>query len=1548
MQKTLNTIIQSAYDAKFPKEKRAKRETVDKELEPEIEPKPDKELTREVPPSVAKDIELTREASLPTAPDIELQREAEPKESDKEMGREIGPPHLSDKQLSELEGEKGQKQPPPPPIIEQQRKISAVDQDRLNLAKRVTEQSSNETVKLAATAADIAEKAKTALNRAEQALKQAPNAPDVKKWFDKLSNMENNLRELVEKISHESKKAAEVKRLLDVHYESKNLNECRKHADMAKQALKESKKYIAELTPMYFRIAPENQLGVSELSNRIVTAVDNFLNAKVTMPKPSEIPHYPAEQPKHQQEKDMENLKPTVEKEVQIPKLPDDEKVTKGHPPKATVEKELELEPVKSQDKELERESPKKADKELEPIVKQQSSKEDLLLEEIKNEMDQTVKKVTQTANYIRTLVDNSKHNRGVAETRLKTYSDIPELKNWLDQIVELDQKIDELSKKVGNEPSKVISVKKEFDNHYRMKNLTESRNITNTVKNVYEVIHNYSLEIKQLNNKMHELNDKFTTAVKELEEAAKKGATITQQQEKVLEKEIPQEPHLKELEREKGQPDIPSENTETGFPSLEYESEDSSEKQPEPAEEQVEEVPYVPEKKEEKIEEEKAIFKEDTINEFPSTEYGIEDSDTDKTETGSPAQDKEKVLVEKDESLEQSDRQKEKAKILVISTDKKEEEFPSNEYDIEDEYASSSLTAAQNGLSVITKDAEGLLTDQIKKLPGDNGQNPVTTVPSDFPSYNDEDSIDSPVLVNEFSEGKLASSAASEEDIPKPEDHDEDELPDLPDPLALSAKEKGDKKGATAVSDRVKMLMGHQKQQRKAVEFLFNEITQRFYIKIGTGVQHVDASSHLAYVLGFEGTRLYYNHPAKYLPDLSGGVRQLYVYAPKLVEDTIIGDRMAPLLRVVNVSGTGTPDVPEQAGRGEQQYFVGTRYQRGGGLLQNVARFLMPVASNLLSSASKEGIAAGTRVLGDLSQGKALKESLETHAKQGLENLAGKLQQCGKGKNYGGQGRRGQQWTKTSVRELLPLSALNQTGPYLFRLFSDSQYCDLSKTYMYLLTSIERKNAAGEWVPTDDAIEEDRHVGVIQNFGSSFIRSLKVNISGVEVFDSSIYYHYRAYIMQELGYSHEIRKAFHEAGCYYSDENSQDSYSNKGFTSRVQRFSNGKHCETMVKLNFDLARQNTLLLNNQDVVFTIHRNSDSFLLLTPRWKTVIDEVKDAQGNIVTAARVTWHDSKAEYRIRLHDMRLYLRTVDVTSSLNVAISRQLESTPAKYALRKVEMRSIFLGTGRTELSHNVFTSTLPRRLICTFVSTGAYSGARHLSPFNFEHANVRSISAEANGLTFPSTPYLFSFGNQKRFVRAFVDMYAGLGLDDSDNKTVSISMARFLSGWAFFVIPMTSTLDDTPGFELIRQGTCTVKVQFEQPIKADGYEMLILGQLYALFKSEIDTQLSNYFPNPLQSVNCVHIVNTEYENQPVIVEGTLDLVDHLLFSTCYPKKRQGIEWSEPLYVELSDLMVCPGDLPKCLSHFGQQRERPKLMVDELDWHDSDDTADEAW
>ncbi|KAL3076964.1 hypothetical protein niasHT_031221 [Heterodera trifolii] len=110
--------------------------------------------------------------------------------------------------------------------------------------------------------------------------------------------------------------------------------------------------------------------------------------------------------------------------------------------------------------------------------------------------------------------------------------------------------------------------------------------------------------------------------------------------------------------------------------------------------------------------------------------------------------------------------------------------------------------------------------------------------------------------------------------------------------------------------------LVSKQQKESTAAEFVFNDLAQRFVLITGAGVLHADVSKHLAYVLGFDNTRLFHGEQARYMPDLSGGVKQLYVYAPKLIEECIIGDRMAPLLRVVNVSAApasgGGTDVPE------------------------------------------------------------------------------------------------------------------------------------------------------------------------------------------------------------------------------------------------------------------------------------------------------------------------------------------------------------------------------------------------------------------------------------------------------------------------------------------------------------------------------------------------------------------------------------------------------------------------------------------------------------
>ena len=72
-------------------------------------------------------------------------------------------------------------------------------------------------------------------------------------------------------------------------------------------------------------------------------------------------------------------------------------------------------------------------------------------------------------------------------------------------------------------------------------------------------------------------------------------------------------------------------------------------------------------------------------------------------------------------------------------------------------------------------------------------------------------------------------------------------------------------------------------------------------------------------------------------------------------------------------------------------------------------------------------------------------------------------------------------------------------------------------------------------------------------------------------------------------------------------------------------------------------------------------------------------------------------------------------------------------------------------------------------------------------------------------------------------------MFEALGMANSAHS-MDISLKRFNSGWTFFVIPLTSTLDDSCGFELLKSGTTTLRLQFDAPVPAGGIEMIIPGE----------------------------------------------------------------------------------------------------------------------
>ena len=79
----------------------------------------------------------------------------------------------------------------------------------------------------------------------------------------------------------------------------------------------------------------------------------------------------------------------------------------------------------------------------------------------------------------------------------------------------------------------------------------------------------------------------------------------------------------------------------------------------------------------------------------------------------------------------------------------------------------------------------------------------------------------------------------------------------------------------------------------------------------------------------------------------------------------------------------------------------------------------------------------------------------------------------------------------------------MSQEGPYLFRLFNDNLWTDLSRIYLHLELRIERYNDVDNvWEPLD---ANDTHLAPIQLLGQTFIQQLIVSVGTTEVYNSGI-----------------------------------------------------------------------------------------------------------------------------------------------------------------------------------------------------------------------------------------------------------------------------------------------------------------------------------------------------------------------------------------------------------------------------------------------------------
>ena len=407
--------------------------------------------------------------------------------------------------------------------------------------------------------------------------------------------------------------------------------------------------------------------------------------------------------------------------------------------------------------------------------------------------------------------------------------------------------------------------------------------------------------------------------------------------------------------------------------------------------------------------------------------------------------------------------------------------------------------------------------------------------------------------------------------------------------------------------------------------------------------------------------------------------------------------------------------------------------------------------------------------------------------------------------------------------QEIRPTNTVTDAGPYDFFIDGNQYYLDMSSNYVYLKIKIVMPDGTPlvhiPLVDGENDVQNDANrVAPINVLGKTFFKQIKLFINGKMTYDSGPDYPCLAYILTDLNYDKNAKETHLRAAGYYTDyaEDQHDpnvisTPGNRGWEARRQLFKNSKLVEYMAPLHMPFAHQERYLLSNMDVRVELHRVSDTYALLTP--------------------------DQQPYKIVVDDIRFYIRKVEISRDLSLAMEHALLRMTAKYPIRRMELKTLSIGQGfRTAPTNVLWTGQIPKRVIVCTMNNTAYFGNYGHAPFNFQHHNIIKASLKVNGQCIPhSGPLEVQFKRQAHdepnlVMRAFTQLYNSMGIGTWD-KSNGISMNRFLGNACYFVFDLSAdnAVDDA-NWELLHSGTVSVDLEFRNNIGEEGLRVLVLGE----------------------------------------------------------------------------------------------------------------------
>ena len=406
---------------------------------------------------------------------------------------------------------------------------------------------------------------------------------------------------------------------------------------------------------------------------------------------------------------------------------------------------------------------------------------------------------------------------------------------------------------------------------------------------------------------------------------------------------------------------------------------------------------------------------------------------------------------------------------------------------------------------------------------------------------------------------------------------------------------------------------------------------------------------------------------------------------------------------------------------------------------------------------------------------------------------------------------------TQTSIEngkwvQYKPISTLTDDSPIEFVVPGNGdEYTDLSQTMIHVTASIVKSTGVAI---TDDA--EDKKVGPINNWLHSLFSQVDMSMNQKLVTPQNNTYAYRAYIETALNYGYDARRSHLSCGVWSADLTGQMDdcqEANEGLKERRLLTSKSQECEMLGHLHLDMCNQSKYLINGVELRFKFIRTKDKFSIMA---------------------------FENEYKVRIHDVNLWVRRCKVSPTVLLAHNSAIQSATVKYPITRVDVKTFTLPSGiRNKTLDNVFLGQVPKRIIVGMVTNAAYNGDYKKNPYNFQHFKTNFFSIYVDGEQIPAKPLQPKYegaDNKGKYVMAYHSLFSGSGIHFRDSG-ILISRKDYDAGYCLMAFDLTPDLSasDSTHWNLVRNGSVRIELGFDDAL-AETVNFLV----YAEFDNVIE------------------------------------------------------------------------------------------------------------